>query len=180
MTEPVKSSGPGAIIAVVLILAIIGGAFAYWKFVVQANAPINVVRKFMVAAKKSDVNEMNKYICASNKSLPGFEQNFASGYSRGMDLSGGNKESIEGKQYVLVQGPIEGTTATVYIKPGPDSNSGPVPAGFEKGLPLVLVKEEGKWKLDFIQTIQKMIGPGLMRQLQQQGGRNSFGGSFPK
>lgn len=176
--EPVKSSGSGAMIAVILlVIALIGGGgFAYWKFVAQKSGPKGTVRQFLAAAQKHDLEAMKSYLCKSTLANPYLTDKFYEGIDTALEKNNNKRKPVEGIDFTLIAGPNDDTTATVYVKDKVWKSS--TPEEFkEKGVPLILVKEDNKWKIDVTQTIQQMMGP-IMRQLQQQGG--GFGGSYPR
>ena len=66
--EPVKSSSPGTIIALVVVLLLIVGGFAYWKFVYEPKTPMGVVRNYIKAAVAGDLATAKKSLCRSSQS----------------------------------------------------------------------------------------------------------------
>lgn len=180
--EPVKSSGAGTMIAViVLILAVIGGGiFAYMNyFKPEDNTPVGVVRAFIKASDAGNKEAMKKHMTkgSQDKMVPGafdFDQMADNGSG-----SFGKQPLIlkEGSDYTLRATTNGDTRAVVSIMIQPTgydkiaaemSKKANIPAQaqqiamdiikrtFQSGVPIVAVIEDGKWKVDGAQTQQAM------------------------
>lgn len=173
-----RKSNISSIIAIVILFLVIfgGGGFAYWKLIYLPSTPVGVVSAYAKAVVSGDAEKIKKYIAESNLSMPDMEEGFTKGFSFGERNSG--KKVVEGKDFILAAGPVEGDKATVYFKPGPEASGKieEIHRIFKKGMPIILAKERKGWKIDVMKTFQEMMGP-LMIEMNQQSGGNMPGGT---
>ena len=172
-SQPVKQ-GPnwGAIVFAIVIIA--GAAFAGWWFFMKPAPPDQVVRSFFAAAKAGDYEKFKSYMTESSvtalKASGGSEEQIAEQLKQSVARSGG----AELDKIVYSTPTYEGQDkAIVGIEP---KDKPQLPPGAPAGLAnmkfeFVLLREGGKWKIDFPQTQAR-----LMAQMQKLIG--SMPGSF--
>jgi len=151
-SAPVKK-GPnwGAIVLVVLLLG--GAAFAGWWFFLKPGSPEAMVQKFVNASTARDYDALKS--CLSQEdvvaigALPGGEQALRNSWDQAAKQSASQDAS-----YDVVKTTYEnsGSTAVVEIKPKDQSK---MPPGTTKEI--VLVQENGKWKVDMKATAMRMM-----------------------
>jgi len=148
-----RGSSAGLIVFILILLA--GGAAAGWWFFLRPPSPGEVVQRFFKAAKDRDVEKLKSYLSQSTLSVPGFSESF----TRSFEFASKNKESADDSAYRLkiLDTAYEGAeknTAVVTCEPEDKSK---IPAGADPKQEVVLVKEEGKWKIDLMATAQRAI-----------------------
>jgi len=149
---PVSQGSPAGLIAVILIL-IAGGAVAGWWFFLRTPSPGEVVQRFAVAAKDGDVEQIKPYLSQSTLDLPGFERGMAAAKERAAShKEPGKEEDTRVKILNTVYEGADKNTAVVTFEPEDKSKA---PAGMAKPQEVILVKEEGKWKIDLAATLQR-------------------------
>jgi hypothetical protein len=148
---------------VFLVILIAAGAAAGWWFFLRAPSPGQVVQAFFKASKGSDVEKVKSYLSTSTLNMPGL----AEGFQRGFEYAAKNRQAQADKEddadIKVLETKYEGTdrnTAVVTCEP----TGQPIGwSGTGGKLDIVLVKEEGKWKIDMMTTakrmLQKMMGP---------------------
>jgi len=162
-SKPVRQ-GPN-VVAIVLIILLIGGAgFGGWWFLTRAQSPAEVVGGFVEAVKAGDGTKAKSFLTAGNVrdlERPGPAAVFAKNLERGKD-----------QHYEIGDTTNEGdSTAVVKLDVTMADNR-------NSHEDLVLVKEEGKWKIDLQQTFirsylaemkqrGRTIPPSVLKQLQR-------------
>ena len=160
---PVKQGSSVALIVVILIL-LAGGAAAGWWFFLRTPSPGEVVQRFVAASEGNDPEKIKSYLSQSTLNMPGF----AEGFARGKELAAKHSKSTQPTKGQEVRVKILGTvyegadknTAIVTCEPEDKSK---IPAGMNAKQEIVLVKEEGKWKIDLMATIQRAFA-GAMKK----------------
>lgn len=164
-----RSGGAGKWIAIVVVLLVIvgGGAGAGWYFFLRST-PEKTMEQFMAASMAGDEEAVKA--CLSSDSQP-----MASGAARGMGAFGrgprgrgaGGDEEKPQVDYEIGQAKTEGKRATVPL-------TMQAPEGVSQGTGMteftvnyVLLREDGKWKIDFGETMEEMM-------------RGLGGGRFPR
>ena len=165
---PVKQGSSAGVIIVILIL-IAAGAAAGWWFFLRAPSPGEVVQAFFKASKGADVEKVKSYLSSSTLNMPGF----ADGFQRGFEFASKNRQSQGGKKddadVRIFQTTYEGSdknTAVVMCEPTGQSI---VSSGTGGTIDIVLVKEEGKWKIDMMATAQRMF-----QKMMGEAGKKGF------
>ncbi|MEN6519931.1 MAG: hypothetical protein ABFD46_02105 [Armatimonadota bacterium] len=179
--EPVKSSGPGAMIAIILlVLAIIGGGiFTYMKYhKPEDNTPIGVVRAFTKAAESGNKQEMKKYLTKGSedsKMINGLfdpdrladssssrigKKTFKEGIDYTLQVtSSGNNRAIVSE--IIQQTGYSKIESILMEQPNVSAKQRQMfidlfKRSFQSGIPVVTVVEDGKWKIDGPQTEQAL------------------------
>jgi|YNPNPStandDraft_1061719.scaffolds.fasta_scaffold00003_81 hypothetical protein len=133
----------GAIILVIILIG--GGAFAGWWFFLKPKDPAAVVQKMLNAAKAKDIEKAKECLSQSSlnmiKSIPGGEKMFLQGPGSSQDAE------ILGTTY-------EGDKAIVEIKPKEQRQNMPPELST---VDIVLVKEDKEWKVDFGETMGRLM-----------------------
>lgn len=139
--RPVKS-GPGAGFIVFLVIVLAAAGFAGWWFLMKPKTPEQVVTAFIAAGEKGDPAEIKLYLCAGSKDV--------------MDRPDAGNMFKSGSKIKVGETTFEGdSTAVVQITPDQSSSD---PMMKELGtLPLVLVKEQGKWLIDLQESEKRMM-----------------------
>ncbi len=143
------SRGPnwGAIIFV-LILLLGGGGFAYWWFMLRTPSPAAVVQQMADAAKAGDFDKWKE--CITRGSLALFQQ-----IPGGEDTMRQAMKKDAGQDAGLTIGATtyedKGATAIVNVT-ATNPKAEQMMSGMGGNVDLVLIREEGKWKLDFMAT----------------------------
>ena len=148
-----RGSSAGLIVFILILLA--GGAAAGWWFFLRPPSPGEVVQRFAAAAQGNDPEKIKSYLSQSTMNMPGF----AEGFARGQELAAKNpkpKDDVDVRVKILstVYEGAEKNTAIVTFEPEDKSK---IPAGADPKQEVVLVKEEGKWKIDLMATAQRAI-----------------------
>jgi len=157
---PVKQgSSVGLIVFILILLA--GGAGAGWWFLLKPQSPGEVVQGFAAAAQSNDPEKIKSYLSQSTMNMPGF----AEGFARGQELAAKNpkpKDDVDVRVNVLstVYEGAEKDTAIVTFEPE-DKSKAPTGMGMGAKQELVLVKEDGKWKIDLPASIQRAVTKAL-------------------
>lgn len=172
-------------VAVVVIAAVAGAYFLFF-----ASGPAKVAQAFVEAAKKADFTTLEKICSNSSKQTIALQKKFASQLGAAASKAAGEQWT----NYKLGKATVEGDTAKVAIdlkQKIPTNPFSPTGMNHAKEIALkadiVLVKEEGKWKVDVLQTNQSVgmafmntpEGKAMMQQLQNQfksGPNRGFGG----
>lgn len=156
---PAKKSSSAAAIVLILILVLGGAAFALWHFVFSKSGPEQAVRGFFDAVKAKDAEKAKSYLSESTVSMMeafGGQDAMAKAFSQPGAQEQGEvniiKTSYEGENAI-----VEAEAAGVMAKG--------LSAGMQSA-ELVLVKEEGAWKIDLMQTVTRMMG-----KFMKQGGK---------
>jgi hypothetical protein len=167
--RPIKQ-GPN-IGAILMILILLGGAGfgAYWWFVMRPNSPAGVVGAFTEATQSGDLEKMKDCLAASNRAfldMPGV----AEGFKKGFDMAKSLRGDAAAKKYDYGPTTFEGDSKAV-VQVSEKKAEGET-AGSDQSQSVVLVKEDGKWKIDLRET--------AMRELKKRGielpaGMNPFG-----
>lgn len=181
--EPVKKSGVGSAIAVLVVLIVLAaGAFAAWKYIILPRGPVMAVRTFINASSSNDMEAMKNSLSEGSQAM--FQMAAAMGGAGRMNMMGGSGEKMEeGKQFTLKLGSMESKSAKVLLKPGPEAagefNSTSLPETFKDGLPIVVVKEDKGWKVDLMGTAAAMAGPMMQEMMKRGGGKMPGMGGMP-
>jgi hypothetical protein len=144
--RPTKQ-GPN-VLAIVLIIVLLGGAgFGAWWMLMRPKSPDEVVNAFVSAAKAGDVEKLKSYLttnCRSDFDKPGVIE--------GLKRSFGGANAKESDESTVKAGKttFEGDSkALVELLPAKSTNAAP---NANTSLLMVLVKEEGQWRIDSKQT----------------------------
>ena len=155
------------ITGIVTALVLLSGSFIYTRYVIWRRDPINCVRRFIEAARANDTTELRRCISRSSRQLVG--SNFLGEHGLGFFLQG--KEFRIGKEYVLKITSTGGETVKVRLKPGPkptaNFSNAALPAGLKDGIPLIIVREDGCWKIDLLET-NTMLAARMLEDLKAQ------------
>lgn len=171
--EPIRKSSAGTTIAIVILLIAIlgGGGFACWKFIYLPSTPVGVVKEAIKAAKKGGDAD-RKYF--TKDTSPDFDMDMSDNKEIGLD-----RPLEEVKDYTVVLKSADKEKATVNLKMGSavaktmgDKMSVMVPGiqmslrqeiarvaedMIEEGLPIILEKEDGKWRISGGKTESAMM-----------------------
>ncbi|MEN6372695.1 MAG: hypothetical protein ABFD64_11865 [Armatimonadota bacterium] len=178
--EPVKSSGPGAMIAVIILaLAIIGGGiFAYMKsHKPEDNTPAGVVRAFIRASDSGNKKAMRNCLTKGSQNNNAYSSfDIIGSVINNSHVSFGRTTEKEGVDYALKVTSSSNTRAVVSFMFLPagckkieneiykrDISMTPetrklvmdfIDKILQAGIPMVTVLEDGKWKIDEAQSEQ--------------------------
>ncbi|MCX8052380.1 MAG: hypothetical protein N3B12_01100 [Armatimonadetes bacterium] len=141
--------GFGAFVFILILLAA-GGGSGWWFFLRPPN-PGEVVLRFTAAQASHDVEKMKSCLSQNTLNWPGF--------SRGLEIGAkiAAKSEVEVPSVKILTTTYLGadkSTAVVTYEPCDKSK---IPAGFDARQEMLLVKEEGQWKIDMIGTLQRAI-----------------------
>ena len=142
-------------VIILLLLIIGGGAFAGWWFFIKAPTPEQVVQRLVNAAKAEDLEGVKSCFTKASlelvKNLPGGEDAFAKSVTGNAGL--GNDVSVGKIGPAVYEGEDR---ALVEIEPEQKST---LPAGPDIDIKseMVLLREDGRWKIDLEQTVQHMM-----------------------
>jgi hypothetical protein len=150
-SRPIRQ-GPdvGAIVLLIVLLA--GAGFGAWWFFLKPKGPEQVVSAFMEATKSGDLEKMKTCLASSSRKL--FEMpGVAEGFKRGFEYAKSHGGNPDDKQYKYGPTTFEGDSkAVVQVS---ESKSDGSAAGETQDM--VLVKEEGKWGIDFQETMTRAL-----------------------
>ncbi len=158
--EPVKTSNSGTMVSlIVLLILLIGGGLAYWRFYAVPQGPKKAVRAFIEAAAAGDNTAVKASLCRSSAALLELSERY-SGSGNPITGLGHGQQFKEGQDYSLDLKKVEGSRAQVNVVPTSAAiSSGTVPSSLPKdGMPVIVVKENGKWKVDLMQTAFSIQG----------------------
>jgi hypothetical protein len=139
------------VLIVVVVLVIAAAAAAGWYFLLRPT-PQRAVKAYLHAAEAGDSAAMKALLSADSLKLLNIG---------GAASANAMKAPVPtGTTYTLGETKIEGDKATVFVKytsaAAPNTTQG-------QGLPFVVVKEDGQWKIDLLPTL-------LMQGLGTAGG----------
>jgi hypothetical protein len=147
--RPIKQ-GPN-VMAIILIIILIGGVgFGAWWFAMRPKSPEEMVKAFTEATKAGDLEKMKTCVASSARAyleMPGV----AEAIKKGLELAKNKGEDSTNKQYLYGPTSFEGDAIAVVKV----TESTPDGAGTGEGSDVVLVKEEGKWLVDFQETARR-------------------------
>lgn len=168
--QPIKQ-GPnvGAIVFVLILIA--GAAFAGWWFFMRPLPPEQVVQKFMEAAKANDVEKVKPFL--SKDSLDLLEQQRKMTGQTNMNM-GGLTEDVE-----IGATKYEGTDKSIALVPIGPKDKSKIQPGQPSSIDLVLLKEEGKWKIDLKETMNRVMKM-VFEEMRKKGYGPPPGGRFPR
>ena len=174
--RPIKQ-GPNVGGNVLAIIVLAAAAFAGWWFLLKPKTPEQVVNAFIAAARAGDVEKVKT--CVSSASRAELDESGAAeGLKRSFQKNPNTKESDEEKVKIGETTFEGGSKALVEVMP-----TEPAAASAVGGMKvqMVLIKEEGQWRIDSKQTQDLMIKrvmeeikkkginlpPGALRQMQR-------------
>jgi len=169
---PVGRSAAGRTAALLLlVLVLVGGGFAVWRYLLQPRGPMAVARAFMTTVAADDMEASKKYL--SKDSLKMLEAlSGLSAYIKPSSLIGvpASARSLAGqpfeenKQYVLSTVKVDANSAQINVKPGPTPaaafDQASLGTRLRDGVPIVLVKEPDDWKVDLGASAQARLRLG--------------------
>jgi hypothetical protein len=160
-----------------IVILLAGGAGAGWWFFLRAPSPGEVVRQFVRATEDNDPEKIKSLLSQSTLNTPGF----AEGFARGREFAAKNAKADEVKhEHVnIISTTYEGDAkdrAVVTCEPEDKSS---VPSGTDSKQEIFLVKEEGKWKIDLMTTIQRAFSKAFGGKNMPGGGGSSIRGGSP-
>ena len=159
-----QGSGAGLVVFILILFA--GGAFGGWWFFLRSPSPGEVVKQFVRAAEDRDADKIKSYLSQSTLNAPGF----AEGFARGKELAANipKPEEVKHERVKILSTTYEGAeknTAIVTCEPE-DNSKAPSVMGMDSKQEVVLVKEEGKWRVDLVTTLQRAV----QKALREMGG----------
>ncbi|HOM71187.1 MAG TPA: hypothetical protein PLP86_02985 [Armatimonadota bacterium] len=186
--ETKSSSNIGSIIATILLLFALvgGGGFAYYQFIYLANTPLGVARGYMNAMMNGDAEKAKKYMTKASLDMPEISDDQFINQINQLKEKTDEAGFAEGKDYYLELESSDESTARVVFNLNADKlnegmNSLPPSKTREllrkyllEGFPLMLAKEDGKWKMDIIEAKR------ISQERQQQKLKELFGGTIPQ
>lgn len=149
---PASASKVGPILYALFIMSIVfgGGGFLAWKFYFLPNGPVSAVHMFIENAQSEKWNETYDMLSPDSMWIPKYAPQYL------YPLNTRSRSFEYGQQYVIVFKSVEGTRATVLVKPGSDEldvfSSDKLPPSLKDGYPFYCVKVGDKWKVDLSQT----------------------------
>jgi len=175
-SKPARSSkGKWAALVVILVVAV--AAVGGWYFFLRAT-PEKTVRAFLQASDRRDINAMKSYLSAQSVRL--------------LNQLGGKMSPDKifpprtGKtpDYIVGKATIQGDKATVPVTaPMPKEAARYLAGKSQMDLPFVVIREEGRWKIDLIETAAAMAGAAIkemMRGMISQPGKGGLPGMGAK
>ncbi|HOK53443.1 MAG TPA: hypothetical protein PKV43_03170 [Armatimonadota bacterium] len=152
-----------------LVVAIIGGSgFAYWKYIYLPQQPVIAVQSFISMVVEGDMAEARQYLTKDASKMFEFAKAIA-----GVDVEaelkeifsgGGEKSFRKGIEYELKLVEYKPERAQVNFKPGPKPaeafREDNLPPNCKNGIPVIVVKQDGEWKIDLMQTYLVINGEG--------------------
>jgi len=165
---PTRRRSSAGLVVLVLILAA-GGAVAAWWFFLRQPSPGEVLQRFFSACEARDTEKAKSFLSKSSLSIPGMAEGFSKGFSaaRKTAQAHGKQEEAAIRVLATAYAGAESKTAIVTWEPRDKSD---VPAGMDARFDWVLVKEEGGWKIDLLESsrrmMQKLFGEALKKGLK--------------
>jgi len=152
-----------------LVLVIIGGGgFAYWKYIYLPQQPVIAVQSFISIVSEGDMAGARQYLTKDASKVFEFAKAIA-----GIDVEaevkeifsgGGEKSFRKGVEYDLKLVEYKPERAQVNFNPGPKPaeafGEDDLPPNCKNGIPVIVVKQDGEWKIDLMQTYLVINGEG--------------------
>lgn len=154
LTPLPRRSPVGSIIKFLVIAALLGGGgYAGWQYFAKPESPKECVRQFLNAFQQGDYNAIRPRLTSASIQL--IKTQYGSEDAAASKLK-------EAASQVGSANPMANLTVYDGVSEGPDKSwvevepgTGRSPLGLKPGL--VLLREEGRWKIDFPATEAQMI-----------------------
>jgi hypothetical protein len=171
-SKPARSS-KGKWTALVLILVVVAAAVGGWYFFLRAT-PEKAVRGFLEASDRRDINAMKSHLSAQSVRLI---NQFGGKMSPDKMFP---RRTGKTPDYVVGKATIQGERATVPVTAAMPKEAAPYLGGkSQMEVPFVVIREEGKWKVDLIETSAAMMGAAMkemMKGMMSQPGKGGMPG----
>jgi len=135
-----------------IVLVLLGTGFTCLRYATQRAGPTDCARRFIKAARANDTTGMRR--CTSRSARRLVVPDFLSAPGVGYFLQG--EEFRVGTQYTLKVGSTSREKVEVRLIPGPKPthtfNVAVLPPQLRHGVPLIVVREGGRWRIDLLET----------------------------
>ena len=161
--RPVKQGSGSGITAFLLIIIVLGGAFAAWWFLMKPKSPDQVVQAFVGAALEGDYKKakpyMTKATIAELEKMYGSEEKIAADLKNNVAMT----KDAKLEEFTFEEPVYEGESTAIVAIGLPSDPSNPMQAMAASFKPeMVLLKEDGKWKFDM-----KATGEHMQKQIEE-------------
>ncbi|MGB9620796.1 MAG: zinc ribbon domain-containing protein, partial [Armatimonadota bacterium] len=168
---PVRHGSKAVLLVFVLVL-VAAGAGAGWWFLLRQPSPGEVVQRFLSACEDENAEKAKSFLSKSTLSIPGMAEAFSKAFSfaRKTAKAGDKQRDLTIR---IVGTSYEGSAKNTAIVTWEPQDKTDIPSGIDARLDWVLVKEEGAWKIDLVEssnrTLRKLLREALKKGLKIPG-----------
>ncbi|MDH7602971.1 MAG: zinc ribbon domain-containing protein [Armatimonadota bacterium] len=165
---PVVKQGSKVGLIVLALVVLAGAGFGGWYFVLRHPSPAQVVQSFIDACEAQDAEKAKSFLSKTTLQAPGVAEGFTKGFATARKLAREQGSQKSSGSMKILGTSYEGSSKDTAVVASQPLDERGQPASGGMTVNWVLVKEEGVWKIDLVQTIQRVFAEAFRQMSTKQ------------